>query len=244
MLNLGPNVPKSTVAVFSGGLDSTVLLHAMLKQGVDVRGAISIDYGQKHAKEIEQAARICEWSNIEHKAVDLRSIAQLFGESSLIAGNEEIPEGHYEEETMKSTVVPNRNMILISVAAAWATSKKVDTIAYAAHSGDHAVYPDCREEFAVALDRAIQLCDWHPLRLYRPLVSVSKADIVRIGSEVGAPMELSWSCYKGGTLHCGRCGTCIERREAFHLAEVEDPTQYEATAPGLEFLVRNQWKLT
>ncbi len=240
---LGSDSPKSTVAVFSGGLDSTVLLYAMLKQGIDVRGAITMNYGQKHSKEIEQAALICEKAGVQHQVADLRSIASLFGGSSLITGNEAIPEGHYEEDNMKSTVVPNRNMILISVAAAWAISKEAETIAYAAHSGDHAVYPDCREAFAQALDNAVQLCDWHPLHLFRPLVSISKADIVTLGVTVGAPMELSWSCYKGGALHCGCCGTCIERREAFYLAKVEDPTVYEETAPDLDLLVRKGWKL-
>lgn len=243
MLAKSTETPASVVAVFSGGMDSTVLLYSLIAQGVDVRGAISMDYGQKHRKEIECARQICEQAGVEHKVVDLRGITELFGESSLTNSAFEVPNGHYEEDSMKSTVVPNRNMILISIATAWGIAKKADAIAYGAHSGDHAVYPDCREEFAESLDNVIQLCDWHKIRLYRPLVSMSKAEIAKLGAETGAPLNLSWSCYKGGEHHCGRCGTCVERREAFYLAGLEDPTCYAESAPSLESLVAQNWKL-
>lgn len=243
MLDKGIEVPASAVAVFSGGMDSTVLLYALLARGVEVRGAISFDYGQKHRKELECAREVCAQAGIEHKVVDLSSISEIFGESSLTNDSVEVPEGHYEEDSMKSTVVPNRNMILISIATAWGISEKAEVVAYGAHGGDHAVYPDCREEFAASLDAAIRQCDWHSIRLFRPFVAMTKADIATLGAEVGAPFSLTWSCYKGGAAHCGRCGTCVERREAFYIAGVADPTVYEATAPSLETLVGQNWKL-
>ena len=144
---------------------------------------------------------------------------------------------------MKSTVVPNRNMILLSLATAWAVSKKADSVSYAAHSGDHAIYPDCRNEFAEALDKAIRLADWQEVYLNRPFVDLTKADIVKLGSELNVPFEQTWSCYEGQEVHCGRCGTCIERREAFYLAGVEDPTEYSPEAPNLEVMISNDWRL-
>ncbi|MCH6257616.1 7-cyano-7-deazaguanine synthase QueC [Puniceicoccaceae bacterium K14] len=242
MLDKSLEAPASAVAVFSGGMDSTVLLYSLLKQGVDIRGALSIDYGQKHRKELICAREICEKAGIEHKVVDLRSITDIFGNSSLTNTTVDVPEGHYEEVTMKSTVVPNRNMILISIATAWGIAKKVEAVAYGAHSGDHAVYPDCREPFAESLDKTIQQCDWHPIRLYRPLVNMSKAEIATLGMETGAPLDLTWSCYKGGDTHCGCCGTCVERREAFYLAGIADPTVYEDSAPNVETLIGQNWK--
>jgi 7-cyano-7-deazaguanine synthase len=128
---------------------------------------------------------------------------------------------------MKLTVVPNRNMLLLSIATAWAISEKADAIYYAAHLGDHAIYPDCRKVFVDKMREAIALADWHSVELFAPFEEQTKADIVRHGVNVSAPMELSWSCYKGGAKHCGKCGTCVERREAFQLAEVQDPTEYE-----------------
>ena len=144
---------------------------------------------------------------------------------------------------MKSTVVPNRNMILLSIAAGHALSIGAQQIAYAAHSGDHAIYPDCRNEFADAMAEAIRLCDWSPLELSRPFVDWSKADIVRRGAALKLPFETTWSCYKGGATHCGRCGTCIERREAFDLAGVHDPSEYASDAPSVASLRANDWRL-
>ncbi|MEM9160668.1 MAG: 7-cyano-7-deazaguanine synthase QueC [Verrucomicrobiota bacterium] len=237
------SLPKSAVVVYSGGMDSTVLLCKMLKEGVDVKGALSIDYGQKHSKELHRARKICESLGVPHKIADLSSLVDLFGNSGLTNPDTAVPEGHYEEEQMKVTVVPNRNMILISVATSWAISLKAESVAYAAHSGDHAIYPDCREAFANAMDQALSVCDWSKIELYRPFVGLSKADIVREGIKAGAPLERTWSCYKGRELHCGRCGTCVERREAFHLAGVEDKTPYAENAPTVEELVKADWKL-
>ncbi len=231
-----------TVLVYSGGMDSTVLLYHLLEQGATVH-TLSVDYGQRHSKELVQAERITKSLGIDHRTVDLRSITELFGPSSLTSNAVDIPHGHYEEANMKSTVVPNRNMILLSVATAWAASLKADSVSYAAHSGDHAVYPDCREAFAEALDKAIRLADWQEVYLNRPFVSFNKADIVTRGAELGVPFEETWSCYEGGELHCGQCGTCIERREAFYLAGVTDPTPYKDDAPTVQTMAANDWRL-
>ena len=235
--------PKSVVAVYSGGMDSTVMLYHLREQGVDIKGALSVHYGQKHEKELHVAKQVCDELGIEHQIVDLRALQGLFGKSSLTNAEEEVPEGHYAEDQMKSTVVPNRNMILLSIATAWAVSLGAEAVAYAAHGGDHAIYPDCREEFAEALDKAIRLCDWSEVGLHRPFVKSDKAQIAALGARLGAKLERTWSCYKGGEVHCGRCGTCVERREAFHLAGVEDLTVYDPSAPSIDALVASGWKL-
>lgn len=215
---------KSVVLIYSGGLDSTVLLYDCLAQGINVR-ALSINYGQKHRKELLAAQKITSQLGVEHRCVDLSCLGEILN-SSLTNAHDEIPEGHYEAENMKATVVPNRNMILLSIAAGWAISTRSDAVAYGAHGGDHTIYPDCRESFADALDKAIQLADWHPVTLWRPYVLLNKADLVKKGMELGVPFATTWSCYKGGDIHCGKCGTCRERKEAFSLAGVCDPTIY------------------
>ncbi len=220
-----------TVVVYSGGLDSTVLLAHLLAEGREVH-ALTIHYGQRHAREIESARAVCAHYGVEHRVADLRALGAIFGSNSLTNTAVDVAEGHYTEESMKTTVVPNRNMILLAVAAARAIALKADTLAYAAHSGDHTIYPDCRPEFADAMDHAIGLADWHKVRLERPMVNWSKSDIVRRGAELGVPFALTWSCYKGGAKHCGRCGTCVERREAFRLAGIADPTEYADDAPA------------
>jgi len=231
-----------TVLVYSGGLDSTVLLYHLHATGAEL-STLSVNYGQRHSKELECAHEITENLGVTHREVDLTSVCQLLGGSSLTDASIDIPHGHYEEDNMKSTVVPNRNMILLSLAAGWAFSQKADCVSYAAHSGDHAIYPDCREEFAEALDKAIRLADWQEIYLNRPFVKFTKTDIVKRGFELNVPFEKTWSCYEGEVLHCGKCGTCIERREAFHLANVEDPTHYSDQAPALEAMISNDWKL-
>ena len=231
-----------SVVVYSGGLDSTVLLAHLLAEGREVH-AFTVNYGQRHAREIESAKAVCAHYGVPHQVADLRALGAVFGTNSLTDSAVSVAEGHYTEESMKTTVVPNRNMILLAVAAARAIALKADTLAYAAHGGDHAIYPDCRPEFADAMDHAIGLADWHKVRLERPMVSWTKTEIVLRGAALGVPMHLTWSCYKGGDKHCGRCGTCIERREAFHLAGVTDPTVYADDAPGIESLVKCEWKM-
>jgi len=236
-------MPRARVVlIHSGGLDSTVLLYHLLAEGHSV-SALSVHYGQRHAKELARAAAIAQRMGVRHEMADLRAVAGLLAGSSLTSPDIPVPEGHYAEENMKATVVPNRNMILLALAAGWAISQKADAVAYAAHSGDHAIYPDCRTEFADAMRHAIGLADWHKVDLLRPFVTLTKADIVRRGAQLFVPFADTWSCYKGGDLHCGRCGTCIERREAFHLAGVLDPTPYAIDAPSVESLVRSGWKI-
>lgn len=219
-------MPK-TVVVLSGGMDSAVLLHHLHDLNHELR-AVSVDYGQRHARELAAAAELSRRLGVQHRLVDLRSLVPLLGANSLSDPSVDVPEGHYAEESMKLTVVPNRNMLLLSVAIAWAVSLKFDHVAYGAHSGDHAIYPDCRPEFVEALDRAAQLCDWHPVSLLRPFVNLDKGDIARRGSELGVPFEITWTCYRGAERHCGLCGACHERKEAFAKYGLEDPTEYDA----------------
>ncbi|PAZ03139.1 MAG: 7-cyano-7-deazaguanine synthase QueC [Opitutia bacterium AMD-G3] len=218
---------KRTVLIHSGGIDSTVLLGHLLAEGREVY-ALSVDYGQRHRRELEAAKRICAHYGVKHQVADLRALAPLFGANALTDSHVAVPEGHYEEASMKATVVPNRNMLLIAVAASWAMSLKASSVAYGAHGGDHAIYPDCRPVFADALDKAIRLADWHEVCLERPFVGMDKTGIVRRGVELRVPLELTWSCYVGGDKHCGKCGTCVERKEAFVQAGVKDPTAYLA----------------
>ena len=214
------------LVLFSGGLDSTVLAAQLLADGAETR-LLSIDYGQRHAKELQQAEKIAEALGLPHRILRLPDLGPLLGGSSLTDDQVELPEGHYAEESMKATVVPNRNMILLALAGGHALSLGFDTIAYAAHAGDHTIYPDCRPEFADAMETALGLADWEKLSLHRPFVNLSKTDLVKKGAELDAPFHLTWSCYAGREKHCGKCGTCVERKEAFALAKVTDPTEYE-----------------
>ena len=213
------------VVLFSGGLDSTVLVQQLIHDQASVR-LLSINYGQRHKKELSHSSRIATSMNLPHRILDLPDLAELLSGSSLTDSSVELPEGHYAEESMKSTVVPNRNMILLAMAAGYALSIDFDTVAYAAHAGDHTIYPDCRPVFADAMQNALQLADWKDLRLHRPFVNLTKAELVRIGAKLGAPLHLTWSCYAGDESHCGKCGTCVERKEAFEVAKITDPTEY------------------
>lgn len=213
--------------IYSGGLDSTTLLYHLREQGTDVH-CLGINYGQRHRKELDAARSICDALHVEFTIADLSGIRHLIAGSSQTSDDIAVPEGHYASETMKLTVVPNRNMIMLSVALGWAISRNWEAVAYAAHAGDHTIYPDCRPEFADAMNRAASLADWHEVKLIRPFIDLSKGDIAKRAVELGVPVGQTWSCYKGGNIHCGLCGTCVERREAFELAGVSDPTPYEA----------------
>lgn len=213
------------VVVVSGGMDSATLLYHILAEGHETR-AISVDYGQRHVKELDYARQLCEGVNVPHQVADLSAINPIFGNNSLSGRDMEVPEGHYAEESMKQTVVPNRNMLLLSVAIASAAANKFNAVAYGAHSGDHAIYPDCRPEFAEAMDQAARLCDWNPIELWRPFVHLDKGQIAKRGVDLGVPFEKTWTCYKGLDLHCGKCGACVERKEAFNGNGLLDPTQY------------------
>ena len=214
------------LVLFSGGLDSTVLATQMKHEAKETR-LLSIDYGQRHAKELDHSQKVADHLGLAHEILKLPQLGQILGGSSLTDKSISLPEGHYAEESMKSTVVPNRNMILLALAGGHALSLGFDTIAYAAHAGDHTIYPDCRPEFADAMDKALGLADWKDLNLHRPYVEMTKSDLVSRGDQLGAPLHLTWSCYAGGEIHCGKCGTCVERKEAFELAKIPDPTKYE-----------------
>jgi 7-cyano-7-deazaguanine synthase len=217
---------SKTVLIYSGGIDSTVLLYDLLNSGHDVQ-ALSVNYGQRHSKELDCAKSLCKQLNVEHHVADLTALNPLLSGSSLTSPHVQVPEGHYEDESMKATVVPNRNMILLSIATGWAMSTGASSVSYAAHSGDRAIYPDCREEFSDAMNSVMEIAGWDKVSLNRPFSSLTKADIVKLGDELDVPFEQTWSCYKGGQVHCGVCGTCVERREAFQLAGVTDPTIYD-----------------
>lgn len=215
---------KDSILVLSGGLDSTTMLYEYRKR---IALAVSFDYGSNHnAREIECARKNCDLLDIPHIVIPLDFIGKYF-ESSLLAGAEAIPEGHYEEENMKSTVVPFRNGIMLSVAAGLAESRGLKHVMIANHEGDHAIYPDCRSWFIDAMSEAIKLGTYPGITILAPYTKLDKAEIVRHGMTLGMDYALTYSCYKGGEKHCGKCGTCVERREALAAAGIEDPTPYE-----------------
>ena len=218
------------VVLLSGGMDSVTAFHQAMSEHEVVAG-LSFDYGAKHhAKELPMAAWHCARAGVPHRIAALDFIALEF-QSDLLRSGGSIPDGHYEEESMKLTVVPFRNGIMLAIAAGFAESRGAEGIIIAAHAGDHAIYPDCREEFLEPMARAIAGGTYARIALLRPFVSIDKAGIARRGAGLGVDFSHTWSCYKGGELHCGSCGTCVERREAFLLAGVPDPTVYSATDP-------------
>lgn len=214
------------IIIISGGMDSTTALHQAKKKYDEVEG-LSFDYGSKHNhKEIPFAQYHCNNLGINHRIVKLRFINELF-KSDLLKSGGEIPEGHYEQENMKSTVVPFRNGIMLAIACGYAESVDADKIIIGSHSGDHAIYPDCRNEFNRAMSKAMRLGTYKNVQLEAPFEKLRKEDIAKLGNELGVDFSKTWSCYRGGELHCGKCGTCVERKEAFKLAGLKDPTQYE-----------------
>ena len=217
-----------TIVVCSGGLDSVTLAYKVAAEH-KLHSLISFDYGQRHKKELDFAARTARDLGVKHHIVDLTSVGALLGGSSLTSDEIDVPDGHYAQETMRITVVPNRNAIMLAVAFGAAASAGADAVATAVHGGDHFIYPDCRPDFINAFG-AMQnhaLDGVKDVSLYTPFVHVSKADIALEAGRLGVPIDLTWSCYKGHDTHCGRCGTCVERREALELACVKDPTVYE-----------------
>ena len=215
---------KDCILILSGGMDSTTLLYDYQER---IALAISFDYGSNHnAKEIPFAKKHCERLGIKHIVIPLEFMAKYF-HSSLLSGDEAIPEGHYADENMKSTVVPFRNGIMLAIAAGMAETNELQYIMMANHGGDHTIYPDCRPEFVDAFDQAACAGTYVNVHLRSPYTNITKADIARRGKALGIDYSKTWSCYKGGEKHCGKCGTCVERREAFALAGIDDQTQYE-----------------
>lgn len=220
---------KRAVVIVSGGMDSVTLAHLVASEGYDLQ-LLSFDYGQRHSKELD-FARLCAMRlNAEWEIIDLKSVTRLLKGSALTDPSVAVPHGHYAADNMRITVVPNRNAMMLSIAYAVAVAQDALMVAAGFHAGDHSIYPDCRPKFVrrfYKMERTANEGFINPhLKLRTPFIELGKHDIVAIGSQLGVPYELTWSCYEGGELHCGRCGTCVERKEAFRLAKVNDPTFY------------------
>jgi 7-cyano-7-deazaguanine synthase len=216
---------QKVVVIFSGGMDSFTVLNKALKQGFEVY-ALTFDYGQRHVKEVDCAATICAKLKVHHKIVDISAINQIIGGSSL-TDDIDVPEGHYEDENMKSTIVPNRNMILLSLAVGYAVSIKAEKVYYGAHSGDHAIYPDCRPEFVEKMNSVCQIANYDAVEIVTPYLYQSKVAILTDGLTMGLDYADTWTCYNGREKACGKCGACEERLEAFKLNDSVDPITYE-----------------
>ncbi len=215
---------KDSILVLSGGMDSTTMLYEYRDR---IALAVTFDYGSNHnAREIDCARRNCEALGVEHIVIPLQFMGQYF-KSSLLEGADAIPEGHYADENMKSTVVPFRNGIMLAVACGLAESRGLKHVMLANHGGDHAIYPDCRQGFVEAMSDAMREGTYDGITILAPYTSITKNDIACHGRDLGMDYGLTYSCYKGGEKHCGRCGTCVERREAMAAAGIADPTQYE-----------------
>lgn len=224
------------VVLFSGGLDSSVLLaKTVAKYGREEVLTLGVDYGQRHVKELAAAEVVRKVLGVTNGAlVSIRGGLLLhsmelkapMGGSSQTEEGIAVPEGHYADESMKATFVPNRNMVMISLAASFALANGADEVHYAAHAGDHAIYPDCRPEFVDFMNHVLTVANYSPVRVVAPFIGMTKAEVVGEGAQLGVPFDLTWSCYQGLEVHCGKCGTCVERREAFQLAGVKDPTEY------------------
>jgi len=211
---------SSVLVVYSGGLDSYTLLNKAMKK-FDRVEAITFNYGQKHNKEIEYAKSNCSELNIKHEVVNL-DLENILAGSALV-GDIDIPEGNYDKEKMKQTIVPNRNMIMISVAASLVIKNDIEYLWYAAHSGDHEIYPDCRPEFIDKMAAVLEICDYHKIKFEAPFQNLSKNEIVATGLSMGLDYSKTWTCYEGKEKPCGKCSACLERALSFEANNTEDP---------------------
>lgn len=219
---------KDSVLIVSGGMDSITMLYEYSDR---IAIGLSFDYGSNHnAREIPFARLHCERLGIRHVVIGLDFMHRYF-KSSLLEGADAIPEGHYAGDNMKSTVVPFRNGIMLAIAAGIAESNGLRHVMMANHGGDHAIYPDCRPEFVSAFGAAVRAGTYEGITVEAPYTDITKADIARRGRALGIDYSETWSCYKGGERHCGRCGTCVERREALAEAGIEDNTVYDGDVP-------------
>lgn len=215
---------KDSIIVVSGGMDSVTLLHEYASR---TALAVTFDYGSNHnAREIACARSQCEELGIEHLVIPL-DFMHLYFKSSLLSGADDIPEGNYDDENMKSTVVPFRNGIMLAVACGLAESRGLKHVLIANHGGDHAIYPDCRREFVDAMSGAMEAGTYDRISIIAPYTDITKGEIASIGKRIGVDYSRTYSCYKGGERHCGLCGTCRERKEAMQEAGIQDPTVYE-----------------
>lgn len=218
-----------TLVVCSGGLDSVTLAYKVASEGA-LTSLLSFDYGQRHRKELDFAAHCAKKLKTPHIIIDLNHVgAHLTGSS--LTDDIDVPDGHYTEDNMKITVVPNRNAIMMTIAFGLAVSQGADSVAMAIHNGDHSIYADCRPDFIAAFAKMqkIALDGLADIETYTPFIYLTKTEIVKEGQKLNVPFANTWSCYKGKDQHCGRCGTCVERLEAFHLSGIEDPTEYADT---------------
>jgi 7-cyano-7-deazaguanine synthase len=226
-----------TVAIVSGGMDSVVMAHMLSAQGHDLT-LVSFNYGQRHRKELLYAEQCAIDLEARHFVVDLSNVTDMLDQSALTNDMIEVPDGHYAEETMRITVVPNRNAIMLNIAAGLAVSIGANNVATGVHGGDHYIYPDCRPAFIKAIDAMLCVATdgfaTKDFGVLAPFLNKTKADIAVIGNDLRMDFTKTWSCYKGGEIHCGACGTCFERREAFMLANIYDPTEYLATPDYLD----------
>lgn len=214
------------VVIYSGGMDSFTTLHAaMARHGYNLV-AFSLYYGQRHKKELDYAAKVCANLGVEHIEFNAEALRGLLNASSLTS-DQKVPEGHYADESMKQTVVPNRNMILLALASGLAVARGAEEVWTGMHSGDHAIYPDCRPEFVTAMNGALQIANYTPVRIEAPFLSTDKGGILKWGLARRLDYSKTWTCYNGRQHACGKCGACQERLEAFKVNGVEDPLQYE-----------------
>lgn len=215
---------KKAVIILSGGMDSTTLLYDLKSKGYEV-DALSFNYNQKHKKELKCAKRVCEELNVNHTILDLKLLNKI-APSALTRKDWKVPEGHYASKNMKQTVVPNRNMIMLSLATAYAIGIGAKEVYYGSHKGDHEIYPDCRKEFVESMQKSISLCDWTKVKLKAPYLKYDKGQIAKLGKKLNVNYSLTWTCYKGGKYACGKCGSCVERLEAFKFARIKDSIKY------------------
>lgn len=216
-----------TLVICSGGLDSVTLACKVAAER-QLLGLVSFDYGQRHKKELGFAKLAAEKLKVPHHVLDIANVGRMLGGSAL-TDSIDVPDGHYAEDNMKITIVPNRNAIMLAIAYGVAGARGADSVAAAVHGGDHFIYPDCRPGFIHAFEEMQNkaLEGYAEISLYTPFLEKTKAQIVAEGARLKVDFADTWSCYKGAEIHCGRCGTCVERREAFHIAGVDDPTHYE-----------------
>ncbi|TFH86662.1 7-cyano-7-deazaguanine synthase QueC [Billgrantia azerbaijanica] len=216
---------RATVVIYSGGMDSFTVLHRARREGLAIH-ALSFDYGQRHARELEVAARVCQRLGVPHQVVDIRAIHGLIDASALTDASREMPEGDYGEANLKDTVVPNRNMILLSLAIAKAVNIGAGRVDYGAHGGDHMLYPDCRPEFVERMNAVAGIANFEPVTIHAPYLRSTKAQILAEGLAMGLDYADTWTCYRGEALACGRCGSCRERLAAFAANGACDPLPY------------------
>lgn len=220
---------KPVAVLLSGGMDSTTLL-ALAAHEENPQLAVSVDYGQRHQVELEAAEKVAAYYGVEHLVLDFTGWGKALSGSALTDPGVAVPDGEYDEENMSLTVVPNRNATMLMAVAGIAAARGIQEVWTAVHAGDHSIYPDCRPEFISSAAETAEHGTDGAVTIRAPFSRSSKADIATAGAKYGAPLDLSWSCYKGGTAHCGTCATCQERQEAFQIAQITDPTIYEETS--------------